>query len=168
MIIKELRDEDFTNYKLPSMIVGFPSCTFKCEKECNCKGMCQNSELVKSPNIEISAKEIVARYQASPISQALVCGGLEPFDSWDDLFALLIEFRSICDDDFIIYTGYTKEELQAMKYPVWSTSSYLFRLSCFSNVIIKFGRYIPNQKPHYDEVLGIYLASDNQYAEKIS
>ena len=48
MIIKELRDEDFTNYKLPSMVVGFPSCTFKCEKECpGCKGMCQNSSLAK-------------------------------------------------------------------------------------------------------------------------
>ena len=37
----------------------------------------------------------------------------------------------------------------------------------FTNIIIKFGRYIPNQKPHYDEVLGVNLASDNQYAERI-
>lgn len=29
-------------------------------------------------------------------------------------------------------------------------------------------RYIPNQEKHYDEVLGIYLASDNQYAEKLN
>lgn len=168
MIIKELRDEDFTNYKLPSMIIGFPSCTFKCEKECpNCKGMCQNSELAKAPSIEISPKNIVDRYLSNPITHALVCGGLEPFDSWEDLLDLLIEFRSRCGDDFVIYTGYTKEELEEMKSPSWSDTSYLFRLKMFSNIIIKYGRYIPNQKPHYDKVLGINLASDNQYAEKL-
>ena len=169
MIIKGIKEEDFLQYKLPSMLVAFPSCTFKCEKECpGCKGMCQNSALVKTPDIEISPKQIVDRYLSNPITKALVCGGLEPFDSWEDLFNLLTEFRFRCDDDFIIYTGYTKEELQAMKHPVWSTASYLFRLSCFSNIIIKFGRYIPNQESHYDEVLGINLASSNQYAEKIS
>ena len=35
-------------------------------------------------------------------------------------------------------------------------------------IIIKYGRFIPNQQKHYDEILGVYLASDNQYAEKIS
>lgn len=33
---------------------------------------------------------------------------------------------------------------------------------------LKFGRYIPNQTPHYDSILGVNLASDNQYAERIS
>lgn len=169
MIIKGIKDEDFLQYKLPSMLVAFPSCTFKCEKECpGCKGMCQNSELTKAPNIEISPKAIVDRYLSNPITKALVCGGLEPFDSWGDLFKLLAEFRSRYDHDFIVYTGYDKSELEEMKSPDWSDTSYLFRLKMFSNVIIKFGRYIPNQKPHYDEVLGIPLASDNQYAEKIS
>ena len=41
-------------------------------------------------------------------------------------------------------------------------------LKKYSNIIIKFGRFIPNQKPHYDPVLGVELASDNQYGEKIS
>lgn len=160
MIIKQLRDEDFTNYKLPSMVIGFPSCTFKCEKECSCKGMCQNSELAKSPNIEISAKDIVARYNSSPISQALVCGGLEPFDSETSLLELMFTFREKSSDPIVIYTGYYKEEI----------SEYIYKSICkyIPNVIIKWGRYIPNQKPHYDEVLGVYLASDNQYAEKIS
>jgi len=36
------------------------------------------------------------------------------------------------------------------------------------NIIIKYGRFIPDKEKHYDEVLGIYLASDNQYAERIS
>ena len=37
-----------------------------------------------------------------------------------------------------------------------------------NNIIIKFGRFIPNQQSHYDAVLGIKLASSNQYAERIS
>lgn len=41
-------------------------------------------------------------------------------------------------------------------------------LSEYKNIVVKFGRYIPGQEKHYDEVLGVYLASDNQYAEKIS
>jgi len=41
-------------------------------------------------------------------------------------------------------------------------------LSQYKNVIIKFGRFIPNQEPHYDEILGVNLASNNQYARRIS
>ena len=41
-------------------------------------------------------------------------------------------------------------------------------LSYFDNIIIKFGRYIPNKQSHYDNILGVNLASDNQYAVKIS
>ena len=159
MIIKGLRDEDFLQYKLPSMLVAFPSCTFKCEKECNCKGMCQNGALANSPNIDISAKAIVARYLSNPISKALVCGGLEPFDTYNQLLELLTEFRCNSDDPIIIYTGFYKEELiEKLEYII----------NFIPNVIIKFGRYIPNQKPHYDEILGVYLASPNQVAEKIS
>ena len=62
-----------------------------------------------------------------------------------------------CLDDIVIYTGYNKEEL--IDRIEW--------LSGFSNIIVKFGRYIPNQEKHFDEVLGIYLASDNQYAERL-
>ena len=38
----------------------------------------------------------------------------------------------------------------------------------YSNIIIKFGRFIPNREPHFDEVLGVNLASNNQYAKRIS
>jgi hypothetical protein len=34
-------------------------------------------------------------------------------------------------------------------------------------VIVKFGRFIPNQKSHYDEILGVNLVSPNQYAKII-
>ena len=39
MRIKFLVDEDFVNYKKPSMFIGFPSCTWKCEKECGQKNV---------------------------------------------------------------------------------------------------------------------------------
>ena len=158
MEIKNIIDEDFSNYKECSMFIGFPSCTFKCEKECNCHGMCQNSELVKSPNIEVSAQAIVKRYLSNPLSRAMVLGGLEPFDSYPQLLELLSEFRKYTNEEFIIFTGYTKDEI----FPL------LEDLNIYDNIIIKFGRFIPNQEKHYDEVLGIYLASSNQHAEKIS
>ena len=67
-------------------------------------------------------------------------------------------FRKETNDDIVIYTGYTEEEV----------ADKVYLLDLFPNIIIKYGRYIPGQEPHYDEVLGVKLASDNQYAKKIS
>lgn len=158
MKIKNIIDEDFTNYHKCSMVVGFPHCDFKCERECGCKGMCQNSILSTSKSIDISATEIVERYLNNPISQAIVCGGLEPFDDFDDLIKLIEFFRSKTDDDIVIYTGYYADEIiQQIK-----------KLKQYKNIIIKFGRFIPNQESRYDEVLGVRLASKNQIATRIS
>ena len=144
MIVKEIRDEDFTSYKKPSMVIGFPSCTFKCERDCGQK-MCQNSALAQAPNIEINYEDIVQRYLRNPITKAIIMAGLEPFDSLPNLTHLIKEFRKHTDDDVVIYTGYTEEELG--EYPYMLT--YLQR---FPNIIIKFGRFIPNEIPHYDEL----------------
>ena len=160
MIVKEIRDEDFTSYKKPSMVVGFPSCTFKCERDCGQK-LCQNSALAQAPNIEISVENIVQRYLNNPITKSIIMAGLEPFDSLPSLHHLIKEFRKYTNDDIVIYTGYTKTEL-------WEYPSTLTYLQKFPNIIIKFGRFVPNETPHYDEVLGVKLASDNQYAEVIS
>ena len=35
------------------------------------------------------------------------------------------------------------------------------------NVIIKYGRFIPNEKSHWDEILQVNLASSNQFAEEL-
>ena len=159
MIIKELRDEDFVNYKKPSMFIAFPSCTFKCERECGQK-ICQNSSLIQAPDIEIEAEAIVDRYLSNPITSSIVIGGLEPFDDYRDLLELISYFRfKKCRDEIVIYTGYTEEELKG--------KCILFDLQAYGPIIIKFGRFIPNQEPHYDEVLGVKLASNNQYGKKI-
>ena len=139
------------------MFIAFPSCTFKCEKECG-KKMCQNSELAQSPNIDVSVRAIIERYMSNPITQSVVCGGLEPLDSWKDLQCFIMNFRYRCYDEIVIYTGYNEEEV----------ADKIKWLKLYENIIIKFGRYIPNQEKHFDDILGIYLASDNQYGVKIS
>lgn len=164
MLIKGLKDEDFANYRKPSMFIIFPSCSFKCDKEAGCS-ICQNSQLAHEPNIEISVKDIISRYIKNPITKAIVFGGLEPFDSWLEAQRLIEAFRDHTDDDIVIYTGYTEEELESIYF---NASIILEELQQYKNIIIKFGRFIPNQEPHYDEILGVKLASDNQYARRIS
>ena len=160
MKVKTIIDEDFSNYKKPCMLIGCPRCGFKCDKECG-KQVCQNSALATAPDIEIKSSSIVERYLENDITQAICFQGLEPFDTWEDTWKLICEFRHFTLDDIVIYTGYTEEE-------VWGKKYITDNLRQFPNIIIKYGRYIPDQKPHYDELLGVNLASDNQYARKIS
>lgn len=157
MEICALQDEDFVNYKKPSMFIGFPSCSWKCDKEYG-KQVCQNSALATSTIKNIEYKTIVNRYINNPITSAICCGGLEPFDTWDDLYGLIAYLRVSTQDDIVIYTGYYKEEIK----------EYIDKLKIFPNIIIKYGRFIPDNEKHFDKILGIYLASDNQYAESIS
>lgn len=167
MKIVGLIDEDIVNYKKTSMYIAFPYCSFKCEKECGEK-FCQNSSLVNHPIIEITPEEICDRYVNNPITNAIVCAGLEPFDSRFDLLTLIdcLRRKFECEDDFIIYTGYTEEELKNLNN---KEINFIYEnLKNYKNIIIKFGRFIPNQERHYDEILGINLASDNQYAKRIS
>ena len=56
------------------------------------------------------------------------------------------------------YTGYYKEEIE----------KEIEQLKKYPNVILKYGRYKPNSVSRFDDVLQITLASDNQYAERIS
>ena len=60
-------------------------------------------------------------------------------------------------DPIVIYTGYKEEELiEQIKF-----------LQQFDNIIVKFGRFIPNSPHIFDTVLGVELASNNQYAKYI-
>lgn len=157
MKIRGLTDEDFVNYKKPSMFIAFPTCSFKCEKECGVR-CCQNSPLAAEKEIEIDSKTLAARYLDNPITSAVVCGGLEPFDSFVDLCSLINTIREFTDDDIVVYTGYKPDEIKPE----------IALLRGQENIIVKYGRYIPGQKSHFDPVLGVMLASDNQFAERIS
>ena len=89
----------------------------------------------------------------------MVFGGLEPFEQFEEVFNVIGKLRAEynCNDDVVIYTGYNRDEV----------SDKVDALDLFGNVIVKFGRYIPNRPTRYDEVLGVTLASDNQYAERV-
>lgn len=156
MIIKQLVDEDFVNYKKPSMFIIFPKCTFKCNKDCG-RPVCQNYKVLEEPNVEVSINAIVNRYLSNSITSAIVLGGLEPFDSEEELKELVFSFRDNVQDPIVIYTGYTEEEL-------FKNKTYK-KIISLNNIIIKYGRFIPNQDNHYDDILGVKLASSNQYAK---
>ncbi len=149
--------EDFVNYKKPCMVVEFPKCTFKCEIECG-RPVCQNSALATAEQIEVTPDRIASLYASNSISEAIVMQGLEPFDSYGDLLDLIRALRKNTIDDIVIYTGYNEDEIE----------DYILDLKRYKNIIIKFGRYIPNQKEHYDPVLGVMLASENQHAKRVS
>lgn len=158
MILKGIIDCDFTNYKEPVLTLEFPYCDFKCDKLNGCK-VCQNSSLAAEPNIDVSLDKIWELYEANPLTKGFCCQGLEPLDSYLDLLKLIMFIRITkrCDDPIIIYTGYNKEECTKLIYQIYH----------YNNLIFKWGRFIFGHQSHYDEVLGVKLASNNQYAEVI-
>jgi len=159
MRIKGLTDEDFLQYKKPSMFIISPFCTFKCDKE-NGSQYCQNWSLSKAKSFPVKNELIIERYLNNNITKAIVFGGLEPMDTFEEVFSFIETLRNKykCNDDVVIYTGYTEEEI----------SDKVKKFKSFKNIIVKFGRYRPNQEKHLDPVLQVYLSSDNQYAVKIS
>ena len=120
--------------------------------------MCQNSDLVKSKTIEIDNKILIDRYLNNGITEAVVIGGLEPLDTFEDTLQFIKDFREKSNDDIVIYTGFNEDEIE----------DKIVILRKFKNIIVKFGRYRPNFQKHFDEVLGVELASTNQYAKRIS
>ena len=159
MLVKDIQDENFQDYKKTSMFIATCYCNWKCCTDCGYDtSMCQNSSITKLPNIKVSNDSIVKKYINNPITSAIVIGGLEPFDQYEELYNLIKAFRKQTSDDIVIYTGYREDEI----------FEEVTNLRMFDNIIIKFGRYRPNDTSRYDDILGVTLASSNQYAKKIS
>lgn len=160
MKLIDIIETDFVNYKVPCMTVMFPYCSFKCNKECN-KQVCHNTLLQDSELVELDIDEIVQDYYLPNIvTEAIVMQGLEPFDSFNDLKELVKEFSEWCNDDIVIYTGYKEEEIK-------DEVKQLCDVVTGNDLIIKFGRFIPNIDARYDSTLGVVLRSDNQYAKVV-
>ncbi len=159
MKIRGILDTDSVNYKKICMTIMFPYCDFKCDRECGEK-VCHNNPLINEPIIDIDYDKIVDRYMNNPLTEAIVFQGLEPFDSFDDLYSFIYKFIEKSNDDIVIYTGYNEDEIE-------DKVKDLKDIIKSNTLIIKFGRFITNQQKHYDEVLGVELASDNQYAKII-
>ena len=160
MRVKAIIAEDFINYKLPSMFISTCFCDYKCCTELGLDtGVCQNAPLAQSDNIDIPDQTIYEQFINNPITKAVVIGGLEPMIQINEVVDLIKLFRNQGEDcPFIIYTGYYPNEIPEP----------LNRLKQYKNIIVKFGRFIPDSQSKYDGVLGITLASSNQYAEVIS
>jgi hypothetical protein len=157
--VKEIVWEAFQDYKLPSMLLAMCFCDWKCLKEKNLDiSICQNCQLAKSKTIEITISELFYKYTNNKITKAIIFGGLEPFLQFDEVLSFIDYFRiNNCKDDIIIYTGYYPEEKQ----------TEIDLLSKYKNIIVKFGRFEVNSTPIFDNVLGINLASKNQFAKII-
>jgi len=159
MIIKGVVDEVFQDYKKCSMLIEMPYCTFKCLKELNLPiSICQNCELENQANVNLNINDLIDRYVNNDLTEAIIFAGLEPMDSFSDILEFIDEFRKVLNDEIVVYTGFDESEIY----------DKITLLSQYKNVVMKFGRFIPNQEPHYDETLGVNLASDNQYARRIS
>ena len=157
MLLSGYVEEDFTNYKEPSLFLGTAYCDWKCCKDAG-YDVCQNKNQKKKKKIDITIETLYNRYKTNQLTSTIVLGGLEPFMQFEDIYDLIAYFRGQGDESyFIIYTGYNEDEI----------GPEISKLRPLKNIIVKFGRYIPNQKSHYDEILGVNLASDNQYAKII-
>lgn len=160
MIVKFINLDDYVQYKKSSMVVGCYKCDFKCCKDSGMPiSVCQNQQIYNQKNIDVSEKELFEIYNENTLVKSVVFSGFEPMLQFEDVISVLKYFRENgCEDDFVIYTGYYPKEI----------STQLDEFKKYKNVYFKFGRYIPNNEKHFDNVLGVYLASDNQYGEKIS
>ena len=160
MKLKGVVMEDFVNFSKPSLFLITSQCDWKCCKEQDIDiSICQNQPLCNQPTKEFTSESLYNAYMSNNISKAVVIGGLEPILQFDEVYELILYFREHgCEDTFVIYTGYYPEEI----------SDKTQKLQQYPNIIIKFGRFVPNQEHHFDEVLGVELASPNQYAKQVS
>lgn len=160
MRVKSIVSERFQDYKLPSMFIATCFCDYKCCTELGLDiGMCQNAPLAQMEDKDIDDQIIYEQFVKNPITKAVVVGGMEPMIQINEVVDLIKLFRNQGEDcPFVIYTGYYPNEIPEP----------LERLKQYKNIIVKFGRYIPNSQSKYDEILGVTLASSNQYAEIIS
>lgn len=148
----------FNDYKKTSLYIPFINCTLKCVKEAKERGEymveCQNHSLLKLKEyLHISVEDIKKQYiDNNPFIEAVILSGLDPFDSWEDAYEFITEFRKISDMEIVIFTGYEPFEIHEK----------LLQIKNFSNIIIKFGRYKPLEPKRYDEIGMITLISGNQ------
>lgn len=157
MIVKGIIDEDFVNYKKPAMVIECGYCNMKCGAD-----KCHNVHLLTAPDIQIDDMQLIERYINNPITKAVVLQGLDPLGNAESVNQTLQFINTLrgcgCEDDVVVYTGFNESQIPDV---------IRFIKKYFNNVIVKFGRYMVDLPEKYDEILGVTLASNNQYAKKI-
>lgn len=160
MKVLKIVDERLSDYRMPMLMLVATSCDWKCSKDAHFPAtLCQNHQWKDVEAFDVTPQNVYAAFVKNPITCGLLFGGLEPFLQFDEMLDVIRYFRQqTIAAPIVIYTGYREDEV-ADKIAI---------LSNFQNLIVKFGRFIPRQVPHMDPVLGVKLASDNQYAKIIS
>lgn len=161
MRVRAIVTEDFTNYKYPALFIGCVRCDGKCCTDGKFPpSVCINHVWHTTTIREEDDDELIRAYLSNPITHAVVFGLLEPILQFDEVVKFIAKLRLeyLCNDDIVIYTGYREDEIE----------SEIELLSLFKNIVVKFGRFKLNNEKHFDDVLGVDLASDNQYAKRIS
>lgn len=154
----DVKTDDVVDYKKTAILLAFPNC-FK-----YCRG-CQNEHLRnRQPNLH-KVDKIVKLYNRLDEHQAIVCAGLDPFDSLADLEKLIIAFNNNDKPvDFVIYTGYNYENV---KYNYIHENMYKLITNDNFKLIIKYGQYDENNKNKYvSDILGVELIGDNQIVKE--
>lgn len=150
MKLKAVERADFRSYKKPAMRLVLPDYCYT-----DASGIKHFSK-----NADIDVFKLITSYVLDDVVKAVVFDGTEPFDSYEDIKYFIKKFREITDDTIIIYSQYDECALEKQ----------LEELSQYSNIIVKFGKMLcdSSRSMIYDDVLGVVLSSDNQYAKEIS
>lgn len=146
--------EVFQDYKKSALLFSTCYCDWKCCHEAGVDiDICQNQKIAQQREVILPFESVLRKVNQS-FTDAVIFGGLEPLLQPDEVLQCINYLR--CHEvtkDILVYTGYYMEEIDE------ETLMYL----TVCDVILKCGRYIPDRKPKFDAVLGITLASDNQY-----
>lgn len=157
MHLKNIVDE-FSGYyyKDPYMLLVAPTCTWKCNG-------CKHAHLSLLETKDYPDDIILKRFNTNPRTKAIVIGGLEPFDSEDELHSFIFSARKFFEPGdrpvLVISTGYYLDELKKSHHWCWIESEIVQ----YGNAIIKCGRSELGEKPFFNPILGVYLDGINQY-----
>lgn len=150
--------EVFQDYKKSALLLCCVSCDWKCCREAGISNeVCQNHRIASQREVTIPFDSVLNKVSRS-FTDAIIFGGLEPLLQIEEVCGLIEYLREHnVKKDILIYTGYYLEEID---------KSVIERLKKH-HVIFKCGRYIPNRPQKFDKILGITLASDNQYGVQL-
>ena len=147
------------HYYKNGLLVATVSCDWKCLRETNLPlDICQNSHTCNMETKTIEVSELVKTFEDNLMSDCVIFAGLEPLLQIEEILNFINAFRETNNEDIVIYTGYNEDEIL----------DSLELLKKYNNIIVKFGRFVPDGRVTYDEVLKIKLISENQYAKIIS
>lgn len=147
-------------YKEPSFLIPIGiTCSWKCENCINKKHVFEYSYP------EFTINEIISQYQKNILTYTIIMAGFEPFDNYVNFMDLVEAIRvSGINDMIVVYTGYDIVDFRSN----FLLLNIFQELTHFDNIIIKFGRYIEGLEKVWNEELGIWLASANQYTVRIT